>query len=91
MTLNSAKGLFDLRYEILLFNFISYNYNVHRPYYLIYLVAVEAAKIWICARENSFVLYWIISIQCCQILVKINNSNIETSYYKQYVNIPIKS
>jgi hypothetical protein len=71
----SCQRLMDLRYEILLF--ISYNYNVHRHYLRILSCGcwpVVAAKIWILRARD---LYWIISFQCRQILVKINNSNFE--------------
>ena len=66
MTPNPAKGLFDLRYEILLF--ISYNRNAHL--WLSLLLKFEFAR----ARTRTFYIE-VISFQCRQILVKINNSN----------------
>jgi hypothetical protein len=75
----SCQRLIDLmRYVLLLF--ISYNYNVHRPYYFILSCGCTSlltvtAKIWICAREILYIE--IILFQCRQILVKTNNSNFE--------------
>jgi hypothetical protein len=62
--------------EILLF--ISYNYNVHRPYKYLIILAVEAAKIWICASENSYLLYWnyFISMPSNRLLVIILSKHV---------------